>query len=63
MTGPVLQGTMYLADPAVISFDIGKLARSFFQLDHRLGGHAGVPPRPWSLSDIPMSNQVFRLIN
>src|ERR1700712_4089210 len=31
MTGPVAQGVMYLADPAVISFDLGKLGKAFFQ--------------------------------
>lgn len=31
MTGPVLQGAIYLADPSVITFDIGKLGKAFFQ--------------------------------
>ncbi len=31
MTGPVAQGVSYLADPAVISFDLGKLGKAFFQ--------------------------------
>lgn len=31
MTGPLMQGVTFLADPAVISFDIPKLGRAFFQ--------------------------------